>query len=352
VADLATDTAVTGLTRAAVAAADWSAVAASFADLGFEQSASYAEAAARRIGGRVQYCVLSEAGRQVAAAAVRIKMVPGLRRGIAWIAAGPLVCPTDAPAPETNRLSAILAALRAEFCERQGHLLRFRLSATSFLTPETVAEAACAAGFARTGRAPVYRSSVLSLDSDAAELMAGLHGKWRTDLRFAQKSDLRVEHSGGDVLASRFMALYDPVQKAKGFDPEIPPGFHFPLADKDYRVETLIAIRGGVDLAGIVTGTCGSTTTYLFGATGDAGRPLRAGYLLQWEAMARARVAGCRWYDLGGLDPVANPDVARFKDRMGGLPVLSEPWEARSGGLVERLLPALETLRARLKRRR
>jgi hypothetical protein len=340
------------LTLRPVAAPDWPALAAGFADLGFEQGAAYAGAAARRIGGRVQSCLLTDGDRPVAAAAVRVRTVPGLGRGIAWIAAGPLLRPGGAPAPEGARLAAILAALRAEFCGRQGHVLRLRLSASAGLPPAAVAAAAGAAGFAPTARAPLYRTALLPLDRDADTLMAGLHGKWRTDLRFAQKSGLTVEHGSGDALAARFMALYAPVQRAKGFDPDIPPGFHFPLDGPDYRVETLIATKDGTDLAGIVTGTCGATSTYLFGATADAGRPVRAGYLLQWEALARARAAGCRWYDLGGLDPVANPDVARFKDRMGGLPALAEPWEARPPGPAGRLVPALEALRARLKRRR
>lgn len=340
------------LTLAPVAPADWPALAAGFADLGFEQGATYAAAAARRIGARVEYRVLRDgAGRPVAAAAVRVKTVPGLGRGIAWIAAGPLVRPGATPPPDAGRLAAILAAFRADYAGRQGHVLRLRLSGTAFVPPATMAEAARAAGLAPTRRAPPYRSYILPLDRDEAATMAALDGKWRTDLRFALKSGMTVDRGRGAALAGRFLALFGPVQQAKGFAPDIPPGFHTPLDGPDYAVETFIAHKDGQDLAGIVTGRCGAGATYLFGATADAGRPLRAGYLVQWEGIAAARAAGCRWYDLGGVDAGANPDVARFKARMGGLPVLAEAWEAVPGA-AGRLVLALEGLRARLKGRR
>ncbi len=95
--------------------------------------------------------------------------------------------------------------------------------------------------------------------------------------------------------------------------------------------------------------------TYLFGATGAVGRPLRAGYFLTWEAIRLAREKGCLWYDLGGLDPAENPDVARFKERMNGVPINAEVWQAQPTGLWAggraRLILGLETLRAKVRGR-
>jgi hypothetical protein len=342
---------VTTLSLHSISGRCWSKMASRFADLGFEQGFGYAEAAARRIGAATRYCAVYDGVEPVAAAAVRIRTVPGLGRGIAWIAAGPLLRLDARPVPEAADLSEILSVLRAEFCERLGHVLRFRLSGTAFLEPETAAAAARSAGFERAVGTQPYRSSILPLDSDPDTLMARLHGKWRTDLRFALKSGMTLEWGADPALTARFMRLYEPVRRTKGFDPDIPPEFHFALVQPGYDVQTLIATMVGTDLAGIVTGTCGPTTTYLFGATADAGRPLRAGYLLQWQAMALSRETGCRWYDLGGIDEAANPEVARFKNRMGGIPVFVEPYEARPSGLTGRLVPALERLRAKLKGR-
>lgn len=337
-----------------VALTDWPAIAGGFRDLSFEQTCTYAKAAAHRIGASLRFYEVVRDGKAIAAAAVRIKTVPVLGCGIAWIASGPLVLPGNGGVPDEGALADILAALRAELSDRQSHVLRLRLSGIARLDPEAVGRAAAAAGLCPTRRSPLYRSVALDLSGGTPALMEALNGKWRTDLRFALKSGLVLERGNGAQIEARFLAMFDKVQVAKGFRPDVTPQFHFGLAGPDYEVETLIAVKDGKDVAGIVTGTTGVCTTYLFGATTDAGRPLRAGYFLTWEAVCLAQSRGLQWYDLGGIDMEANPDVARFKDRMNGVPLLAEPFEGRPSGPVSRpvvrLMLGAEALRARLKR--
>lgn len=331
--------------------ASWSAFASQFDDLTFEQTAEYARPAAARIGGQAQFLALEEDGRPVAGAALRVRSLPGLGRGIAWCPSGPLLLPRDGSAPGKERLTAILAALRAELALRRGHVLRLRPSALAFLPAGTLARAAAAAGFAPAPHPRPYRSIALDLRLVEDELMRRLHGKWRTDLRFALKSELELVAGSDAALQTRFMALFEATQAAKGFRPDIPPGFHFPLDGPGYAVEVLLACREGQDLAGIVVGYTAASATYLFGATAPAGRPLRAGYLLQWQALARARARGCLWYDLGGIDATDNPDVTRFKTRTNGAPIEAGVWQAMPRGPSGPLVLGLERLRARLRGR-
>lgn len=339
------------LTMKPVTMENWPELFSRFSDGSFEQSSTYAEAAAQRIGGRVLYLSLWEETELVAAAALRIRSLPVLGRGIAWAPSGPLVLPRGGLVPDAATLGAILTALRDRIAGQQGHVLRLRLSGLARQDPEAVRRIASGAGFAPTPCAPRYRSIALDLTRGPDALMAALNGKWRTDLRFALKSGLMLERGTGAVIEARFLAMFKTVQAAKGFRPEIGPLFHFPLHGQDYAVETLIAVKDGQDVAGIVTGTAGGCATYLFGATADAGRPLRAGYFLTWEAILLAQARGLAWYDLGGIDAAMNPDVTRFKERMNGVPLFAEPFEARPPGLVPRLVLGAEALRARLKRR-
>jgi hypothetical protein len=334
-----------------IGSADWPSLAAGFRDLTFEQSQAYAEAAARRIGASLHHYKVVRDGQVIAAAAVRIKTIPGLRRGIAWIASGPLVLPAGGAAPDESTLAAVLAALRAELADRQGHVLRLRLSGLAGVPGDLLARAAQRAGLEPTQRAAAYRSIALDLTQGTESLMGALNGKWRTDLRFAMKSGLALERQSGAAIEARFLAMFDKVQHSKSFRPAISPEFHFQLGRLDYRVETLIAVKDGSDVAGIVTGTTGGCTTYLFGATLDAGRPLRAGYFLTWQAICLAQSSGLAWYDLGGIDAVANPDVARFKERMNGVPLFAEPFEARPTGILPRLVLEAEAFRSRARRR-
>jgi hypothetical protein len=333
----------------AIDPSDWPAVAAKFHDLTFEQTKEYTEAAAARICGRMRYVAFEENGTTVAAAALRVKTVPGLGRGIAWCPSGPLLLPHAGGLPDSDRVKAVLATLRNQIALQEGHILRVRLSGLSGLPPEAVAQAAAAAGFSR-GPGHAYRSIALDLSQDDATLMRHLDGKWRTDLRFAQKSGLGLDHGTGPHLEARFMAMFEATKAQKGFQPDISPHFHFALDGPGYSVETMIATHGGQDLAGIVVGYCPGSATYLFGATAPSGRHLRPGYFLQWAAMGLARARGCLWYDLGGIDSGTNPDVTRFKTRMNGVPLFAEVWQTGRPGIVTPLLLKLERLRQRRKR--
>jgi lipid II:glycine glycyltransferase (peptidoglycan interpeptide bridge formation enzyme) len=48
----------------------------------------------------------------------------------------------------------------------------------------------------------------------------------------------------------------------------------------------------------------------------------KGSYLLQWRMMQWLRQRGCRWYDLGGINPQRNPGVYHFKSGFGGQEVL------------------------------
>ncbi|PWE32894.1 hypothetical protein DDZ14_07315 [Maritimibacter sp. 55A14] len=337
----------------AVTPADWPAVSQAFRDLTFEQTLTYGQAAARRIGAETQFLALDdEGGTPVAAACLRLKRVPGLGRGIAWIAAGPLMCGTGAPPPEPAQIQAILAALRAHVTQA-GHILRLRLPATAGHDPQTMDEAAARAGFHPSTRAAAYRSVAIDLKQDEDALLAGLHGKWRNPLRGALKAGLELETGPIAEMSGRFDALYRQVQAAKGFNPEIPPEFYYDLEGPDFAHGVLIARKDGTDLGGFTLGLAGGTAVYLFGATAEAGRKLNAGHFLMWQAMLHARARGMHCLDLGGIDAEANPTVTRFKRRTGGAEVTAPgPYEARPTGPGAALVGLAETVHAKLRARR
>jgi hypothetical protein len=334
-----------------LSATEWPAIAAGFRDLSFEQSLSYAQAAASRIGARTEFVVVERAGQPVAAVVARIKTLPLLGRGIAWLPSGPLVLPGDAAPPDAEALGEIFTALRQHFVQDAGHILRFRLSGLAWYDPEMVKTVAAAAGFAPSLRAPAYHSIAIDLSLDADTVMMQFSGSWRRQLRYGFKSELTLEQGNSPELQARFLALFRTVQTTKGFAPDISPEFHFDLSGPDYPLDILIATKDGQDTAGIVIGTSGCNAVYLFGATAAAGRDLRAGYFLAWEGVALMRARGHSYYDLGGIDHTANPDVGRFKDGTNGRAILAHPYEARPVGVIAALIGGLETLHARLKRR-
>ena len=67
----------------------------------------------------------------------------------------------------------------------------------------------------------------------------------------------------------------------------------------------------------------GNRAWYLYGGSTDAERERMPNYLLQWEAMRRAKARGCTQYDLWGAPDVFDESdpmwgVFRFKEGIGG----------------------------------
>jgi lipid II:glycine glycyltransferase (peptidoglycan interpeptide bridge formation enzyme) len=83
-----------------------------------------------------------------------------------------------------------------------------------------------------------------------------------------------------------------------------------------------LALHEGELVAGNVSGLTGNTAVYLLGASNSEGRKLRASYLLQWAVIEHAKSLGKFYYDLGGIDEHANPNVYRFKRGLKGRYVL------------------------------
>lgn len=332
---------------------DWPGLSAAFDDLTFEQSLTYARAAAERIGARVRFIALADPGGQtVAAACLRIKTVPGLGRGIAWVAAGPLMQHRERPDHGPEEMRAVLAALRAH-AQDTGHILRLRLPASGTQDIAATDQLATSEGFRPTGRAAPYRTVIVDCTEDEETLMRGLHGKWRNPLRNALKAGIELECRPIADCANRFHALYQQIQAAKGFAPDIPPEFYYALKGPDFSHEVLIARKDGADIAGMTIGRAGGTGVYLFGATSEAGRRLNAGHFLMWQAILHCRRQGMKCFDLGGIDPETNPSVTRFKQRTGGVDTTAPgPYEFRPARLSSSLIGAAETLHARIKARK
>ncbi len=85
----------------------------------------------------------------------------------------------------------------------------------------------------------------------------------------------------------------------------------------------LIAEHNGEPLAAMFMVISGKRGTYLYGASSSEKRNLMATYALQWQAIEKARAAGCTEYDMFGISPRPEPShplygLYRFKSGFGG----------------------------------
>ena len=172
-----------------------------------------------------------------------------------------------------------------------------------------------------------FRNTVmidLSLSED--EMLARMKQKTRYNIRLAGRKGVTVRTGGSDDLPMLYK-MYAETSVRDGFV----------VRDEDYyqtvwgtfiqpsipRAEPLIAEVDGEAVAAIFVFCFAGRAYYLYGMSREAHREKMPNYLLQWEAMRRAKGAGCKVYDLWGAPDVFDEKdsmwgVFRFKEGLGG----------------------------------
>ena len=83
-------------------------------------------------------------------------------------------------------------------------------------------------------------------------------------------------------------------------------------------MKVFLCEQDGIPIAGLVGSALGDTGIYLFGATNEHGMNAKGAYLLQWRMIQWLKQNGVTHYDLGGINPEANPGVYHFKQGLSG----------------------------------
>jgi lipid II:glycine glycyltransferase (peptidoglycan interpeptide bridge formation enzyme) len=207
-------------------------------------------------------------------------------------------------------------------------------------------------GFQPTARLRSYRTIIKNLKGNRRQLRGSLSGKWCRELKHAEKSGLTITHGRTEAFIGRFLELYDQMRQFKHFPVGVDPRTILSLPSESLGIQVLIVTMDGQDLAAHVQSHLGDTAALLFSATNDFGRRMKAGYQAFWSGMILAHKCGLGWYDLAGIDPIANPGLYRFKAKIGGQEITAiGPYEARPAGYWPILMDRLMNLQtARLSR--
>jgi lipid II:glycine glycyltransferase (peptidoglycan interpeptide bridge formation enzyme) len=180
-----------------------------------------------------------------------------------------------------------------------------------------------------------FKNTVLiDLNSSEEELLARMKQKTRYNIRLAEKKGvtLRIgtsrdlgmlyrmyaETSVRDGFVIRDEAYYRTVWTTFMANAQASiTNYELPYA------EALIAEVNNEPLAAIFVFYFAGRAYYVYGMSRDLHREKMPSYLLQWEAMKRARTKGCNIYDLWGAPDVFDESdsmwgVYRFKEGLGG----------------------------------
>lgn len=283
----------------------------------WRQFPAYSAVAAAEAGAQSGYLLVSDRGKRLALASIRIKRIPLLPAGLAMIAQGPVMLTEE---------KGLLARVHDSLAQHVSGTLGLTLQINPPVVPRGERSEPGSAFL------PVpqsnYETFLIDLAPDLEMLRANLNGKWRTDLRRGEKSGVAITRSSCEEDFLAFQPLLDQLAKGKGFAVPQDARFFARVAEQAHegeRIEIHLARREGRVIGGHVGAFSGDMAVYLIGATDVEGRALRASYLLQWAVIEHARQLGMGWYDLGGVDEADNPHVFRFKKRMGGHHYLGPP---------------------------
>ena len=174
-------------------------------------------------------------------------------------------------------------------------------------------------------------TTILDLTKSDEELSAAMHRKTRYNIRYAEKSGVRVREASADELPAWYklyqttavrdkIAIHSEAYYRRVLEKSAP----FSQKDEKPCVKLYLAEHEGDLLAGIIVLFYKKRAVYVYGASSNEKRNLMPAYLLQRHAVRVARGAGCTAYDFYGIPPTDDPrhpmhGLYRFKTGFGGV---------------------------------
>jgi len=167
---------------------------------------------------------------------------------------------------------------------------------------------------------------VINLEPTEEELLARMKPKTRYNVRLAEKKGvvLRVGAKGDLPMLYK---MYAETSVRDGFvirdEAYYKTVWELFMNSNEPTCEPLIAEVDGEPVAAIFVFYFAGRAYYVYGMSRNAHREKMPTYLLQWEAMQRAKAKGCTAYDLWGAPEVFDESdsmwgVYRFKEGLGG----------------------------------
>jgi lipid II:glycine glycyltransferase (peptidoglycan interpeptide bridge formation enzyme) len=280
----------------------------------------------------------SEGFKPMAAAMILKRRIPirgfGARLNILYIPKGPLMEWTDDPLRKR-----VLDDLQS-FAKRQGAIflkmdpdvvlgrgVPDRDDATEVEWGQAVMSELQRRGWLFSSDQIQFRNTVMiDLSPSEDEMLMRMKQKTRYNVRLAGRKGVTVRVGANEDL-SMLYRMYAETSVRDGFV----------IRDEGYyqtvwqtfmesnapACEPLIAEVEGEPVAAIFVFYFAGRAYYLYGMSREVHREKMPNYLLQWEAMRRARAAGCDAYDLWGAPDVFDEGdsmwgVFRFKEGLGG----------------------------------
>ena len=290
--------------------AEWEALHQSCAG-SLQQSWAYGQAM-QALGVPCLRARVFEGGRLVGAAQFLGQRLPWFVRS-ALCSRGPLWLPHSSTALRERAVGA----LRANLPLRRPRVVLF--------TPELEVSQAEREGNPFSGLRRVmtgYSTVLVDLARDPSALRKRLDGKWRNRLAAAEKAWPAPRDESTDAQAVADLVQAEWTQRRHRGYFSLPRDFvgawQAAGGDAGASLLQLATWSQGERVAGMLFLVHGRSASYHLGWTREAGRRGHAHNLLLWSAFGALQRRGVDSLDLGGVETVREPGIARFKIGTGG----------------------------------
>jgi lipid II:glycine glycyltransferase (peptidoglycan interpeptide bridge formation enzyme) len=289
----------------------WNKVLSSFRDASFYQTYSFTKFS---IGGsNAETFIVKVNGKIIAAAQVRIKILPILKVGIAYIRFGPM-WQRENEESNLDDFETAVQFLLNEYVIKRKLLLKIKPNIISRASDKYM-EIFKKYGFIHDNSGN-NSTLLLDLSMSEQELKKRFKKYWRHYLNRAEKKDFIITSSSSIKDFEIFLNIYNSMLQSKHFEENVDVNnfrrIQNELAD-ELKMRIFICYYQDQPISSVVGSAIGETGIGLFAATNELGRDLGASYLLHWERIKWLKSVGCKYFDLGGIDKINNPGVYHFK---------------------------------------
>lgn len=267
----------------------------------------------------LSHLVLKLNGAVVAIAQARIKKLPVLGFGVAYIHWGPLWRRIGEEV-KIETLRQAVRALRNEYVCRRHLTLRIfpiifdddALDVRAILTDE---------GLSPIGEGARSRTILFDLAHPLDDIREGMSSHCKRKLKAAEKENLKLTEGSSEELFHTFIAMYKEMVSRKKF---VEPNDIYQFLriqtrlPEALKMKILLCQSENGFCAGVIYSLIGNRGIYLFGATSNAGLKSNGSYLLQWKVTQALKLQGATIYNLNGITPARNPGTYRFKSGLAG----------------------------------
>lgn len=294
--------------------AKWDDILSSFDDASLYQTEAFTKFSVG--GNNIEQFTMYKDDLILSAALVRVKTLPILNRGVAYIRWAPLWQKSNSP-KDLSIFENALKFLYEEYVIKRKLTLRIMSNLDDEDDNITNIIKQSKYEFLE-GKG---KSIIVDISKDEDEIRSSFRKKWRYSLKQAEKKELEIRVGTDDNFFNEFHNIYKQMHSRKNFTEFVNvESFREmnKLLSEENKMRIFICSLNGESLSAMVTSVIGNTGIYLLGGTTQKGLELSSSYLLQWEVIKWMKNHGIENYDLGGIDKEENPGVYTFKSGMGG----------------------------------